>query len=222
MGSIYQRFDTAYKVLRSQGIGAALRETMHKVAIVETYLAYGVSLRAPLPEVRSELPIVVRRATAQDFARFRQMPLPFRRHAEVHDAFGLDQCYLAMVADDIAFLVWIYYPNEQHLQPTTWRRLRPDEAEIANGITLPSFRGKGVYPRVMSTLLHKLKDEGYHYVYGYIESDNVPSRRGILKVGFRVIGRSWRVRLFYHYQRDPAAGIYIHGPCARGELDNAE
>jgi RimJ/RimL family protein N-acetyltransferase len=218
MVGIFKRLGNAYDLLRAQGPGALLREAVRKLGVLETYLAYGIELRGLLPEVHSELAISVRKATAADFERFRTMPPPFPRHAQVRERFGLDQCYIAMVGGDIAHLVWLYYPDEQDRQPTRWLRLKPGEAEIANGITLPQFRGKRVYPFVMYTLLRKLRDEGYRYVYGYIEADNLPSRRGIDKVGFKLIGRSWRLRFFYHYLRDPAAGIYIHGPCARNKL----
>jgi RimJ/RimL family protein N-acetyltransferase len=218
MVDISKKFDNACDLLRTHGTGALIREAVRKVGVLETYLGYGINLRAPLPEVRSDLVISVRKVSAADFERFRKMPPPFPRHAQVHERYGLDQCYVATVGDEIAHVVWLYYPDEQDRQPTRWLKLRPDEAEFAIAQTLPQFRGRRVYPHVFHELLCRLRDEGYLYAYAYIEPDNIPSRRGIDKVGFKLIGRSWRLRFFYHYARDPAAGIYIHGPCARRRL----
>jgi RimJ/RimL family protein N-acetyltransferase len=209
------KVEGACRLLRSGGVGALLRELGQRVATVETYLAYRVELDRPLPPLDSSPPLAVRRATEADFARFRSAPRPLSRHAEFRDQFGLDQCYLGLVDDELAHVAWIYYPHEQHLQPTRFRRLAAGEACIANCVTLPAFRGRGVYPALLQALLTRLRDEGYLRCYMYVEVENLASQRGVGKAGFRPVGRSWRVRLFYHYHRDPAAGIYVPGPDRR-------
>lgn len=208
-----RKLSLAYTESRSKGLRAVGKDAIHKIATIETYLAYRVDLHQPLPKLPVLLPISVRRADEEDFTRFRTMPYPFKRHAQFRDKFGIDQCYLALVKDQIANLCWIYYPHEQDRHPTPFRILRSDEAALANSVTLPQFRGMGVFPHMLQALCRKLRDEGYRYCYGYADAENMPSRMTVMETGFVLVGRSWRLRFFYH--KDPAAGIYIRGRCPR-------
>jgi L-amino acid N-acyltransferase YncA len=212
VANLKRKLHTAGEVFRKEGLSPFLREAIRKVGVVETYLAYGIDLSLPLPLPPQQVPLTVRRATVEDFVRFRAMPPPFRRHAEVYEKFGLNQCYLGLVDGEIAHIAWLYYPHERKRHPTRFCRLKSDEVAIANVVTVSPYRGKGVYPYVVHTLLSKLQNEGYRCCYIYIDGENVPSQRGIIKAGFKQVGRSWRIRLFHHYRKDPGAGIYIQGP----------
>ena len=213
--AVRARVNGAYRLWRSDGLGALLREATARVGTVETYLAYRVDLRRPLPALAEQPALEVRRATEADFARFRDADRPLSRHAEFRDRFGLDACYLGFMGGDLAHVAWIYYPNEQHLHPTRFRRLAPTEVCIANCVTMPGFRGRGVYPALLQALLARVRDEGYRDCYMYVEKENAASQRGVMKAGFHPAGRSWRLRLFVHRRRDPASGIYIPGPAGR-------
>jgi ribosomal protein S18 acetylase RimI-like enzyme len=140
------------------------------------------------------------------------MPHPFARHAQFHDRFGIEECYLAYCRDKIAHLAWIYYPDQAKKHPTPFRILRPGEAAIANCVTLPEFRGRGIYPAVVRNLLQELRKQGYRRCYMYIERENIASQRGVSKIGFTPVGKTWRLRFFFH--ADPAAGIYLRGRCS--------
>jgi RimJ/RimL family protein N-acetyltransferase len=207
------KLQSAYDVLRSAGVSGLLKELSAKVVTVETYLAYHLDLRGVPPDPNGEIVVAVRRAQDADYREFRRLPAPFPRHAEFRDKFGLDQCYIGFLNHEIAHLAWIYYPHEAMRHPTPFRRLRPDEVAIANCVTLPAFKGRGVYPAVLRQLLAQLQSEGYRQCFMYIDAGNNPSQRGVIKVGFKPVGRSWRVRFFFH--KDPAAGIYIRGACSR-------
>jgi len=208
-----RKFQNAYDVLRSAGVGGLLKELTAKVVTVEHYLAYHLKLSEVPPNRTGEIAIAVRRAQDADFSDFRRLPAPFPRHAEFRDKFGLDQCYIGVLDKEIAHLAWIYYPHEAKRHPTPFRRLRPDEVAIANCVTLPAFRGRGVYPAVLRQLLAQLQSEGYRHCFMYIDAGNDPSQRGVMKMGFKPVGRSWRMRFFFH--KDPADGIYIRGACSR-------
>jgi len=210
-----RKFQTVCEVMRRSGVSGLLRELTAKIVTVECYLAFRVQLREVSPDADCEISVALRRAQDADFGRFRGLPAPFPRHAEFREKFGIDQCYIGFVNDDIAHLAWIYYPHDSKHQPTRFRRLRSDEVAIANCVTLPAFRGRGVFPAVLRQLLAKLKSEGYRHCYSYIEVGNAPSQRAVAKVGFRPVGKSWRVRFFFF--RDPAAGIYVRGTCSTAD-----
>ena len=57
---------------------------------------------------------------------------------------------------------------------------------------LPEFRGRGIYPRMLQSLITSLLAEGLESVYIDCKIWNQPSIRGIEKAGFEYIGTSWR------------------------------
>jgi RimJ/RimL family protein N-acetyltransferase len=211
--AVLRKLHTAGRMLRSGELSELIRSLSGKLLTVETYLAYRIDLAGVPPQPANNLPLALRRAVDADFRSFRNLPAPFPRHAEFREKFGLDQCYIGTIDGEIAHLAWIYYPGESNRHPTRFRRFRSDEVAIANCVTLPRFRGKGVYPAVIRQLLPQLRSEGYRYCYMYIDVENLASRRGVEKVGFAPAGKSWRVRCFFH--RDPASGIYLRGVCRR-------
>lgn len=210
--SMARRVHSALLLLSENGPSALLRALSRKIAIVETYIAFRVDLVNDLPPFAAAAPLEFRRATREDFARFRAMPHPFTRHAQFYDRFGIEECYIALCRGKIAHLAWVYYPDQAKKHPTPFRILRPDETAIANCVTLPEFRGQKIYPAVVRHLLQVLKEQGYGRCYMYIETGNFASQRGVAKIGFKPVGKTWRVRLFFH--SDPAAGIYLRGRCS--------
>lgn len=202
------------QAIREEGPLRVAREVAERLARIETYLAYGVDLSVERPPLPARVPIVLRPATEEDFQRYRAATGPLRRQAAVRDHFGLTRLHLAFSGAELAHFCWVYYPHEQRLQPTQFRRLRPDEVAIANIYTFDSFRGCGIMPCVLRQLFAQLRAEGFRYCLIYIEPDNTPSRKAATKAGGIVVGRSWRVRFFYH-RGDPADGIYVKGPCRR-------
>lgn len=177
-------------------------------------LANAVDLSMDRPPFPALVPLTLRFATEDDFQRFRDSTGPLRRQAAIRDHFGLTRCCLVFSGAELAHFCWIYYPHEQRLQPTQFRSLRRDEVAIANIYTFDAFRGCGIMPSVLRQLFVQLRSEGYRYCLIYIEPDNGPSRSAASKAGGAVVGRSWRIRGFYH-RGDPANGIYIKGPCRR-------
>lgn len=57
-------------------------------------------------------------------------------------------------------------------------------------ITLPPWRGLGIYPRLLQAILH-LEEAAERFWVGH-DAPNLPSRRGILKAGFQEVGRVHR------------------------------
>jgi GNAT superfamily N-acetyltransferase len=63
----------------------------------------------------------------------------------------------------------------------------PDgNAYLWDFVTLPEFRGRGVYPHLLQTIVAQTPDVERFWI-GY-EAHNLASERGIAKAGFRVVG----------------------------------
>jgi ribosomal protein S18 acetylase RimI-like enzyme len=82
----------------------------------------------------------------------------------------------------------------------------PCEAALFDFLTLPEFRGRGLYTNALRYLVRKLQKAGKHSVYIAVDPNNVHSVRGIEAAGFsRVLCISRRRILgFAFISRTPA------------------
>ncbi len=73
-------------------------------------------------------------------------------------------------------------------------------------VTFPKFRGMGIYPKVLGTIVNTL-DDGDRTFYIAVDRDNKPSVRGIEKAGFFRIGSVRISKVFkrYHLQTNQSA-----------------
>lgn len=83
----------------------------------------------------------------------------------------------------IGHVSWIYYKDD----PNRIIELNDDEGEIKYSLTLPQFRGKGIYPATLVKIQRHLKEHGYKRVFICVKEDNIPSIKGIEKAGFNFV-----------------------------------
>jgi GNAT superfamily N-acetyltransferase len=69
----------------------------------------------------------------------------------------------------------------------------PGERYLWDFVTLPDFRGRGLYPLLLQDIIRRQWQEASWFWIGH-ETHNEASRRGILKAGFRLAGRVWWLR----------------------------
>ena len=69
----------------------------------------------------------------------------------------------------------------------------PDERYLWDFVTLPAYRGRGLYPLLLQEIVRRQMPEAEWFWIGHAP-DNRASARGILKAGFRPAGRVWRLR----------------------------
>jgi len=62
----------------------------------------------------------------------------------------------------------------------------PGDGYLWDFVTLPAWRGHGVYPRLLQAILAEARDVERFWI-GY-EARNLASARGIQKAGFRIVG----------------------------------
>jgi ribosomal protein S18 acetylase RimI-like enzyme len=79
-------------------------------------------------------------------------------------------------------------------------RLRRHEAEITHCVTLPEFRGRQIYPYVISYLFDVARSRGIREIFMVTKRDNIASQQGILKAGLtRRRGRTYMLRILHVY-----------------------
>lgn len=112
-----------------------------------------------------------------------------------------DLCWLAFVGGRLAHQTWTSTTRAFIPQVCYERRLAPDEVYFYDCVTVPDFRGRGLYPAavVMSARRH-LPLGRTRAVLGILRH-NDPSHRGAAKAGFRAefdhvfrkcLGMSWQ------------------------------
>jgi len=71
----------------------------------------------------------------------------------------------------------------------------PNDAYVGDCFTLDTRRGRGVYPCGLAALGRSLRTEGKTRLYLFVERENLPSIRSVLKAGFRPVAvcSVWRV-----------------------------
>jgi RimJ/RimL family protein N-acetyltransferase len=67
--------------------------------------------------------------------------------------------------------------------------MTPDCVVISHSVTIPEYRGKGLYPAILKEVIHELADQGFKRFYIDCADWNRPSNRVIERIGFSLIGR---------------------------------
>jgi len=84
-------------------------------------------------------------------------------------------------------------PDNDRIRPPHLVKLRHGEGEITYCVTLPEFRGRQIYPFVISRLFQEARARGIREIFMVTRSGNVASQQGILKAGLT----RERGRIFY-------------------------
>ena len=88
-------------------------------------------------------------------------------------------------------------PDGDGIKPPRLVGLRPGEAEITYCVTLPEYRGRQIYPFVISRLFQEARARGIREIFMVTRSGNIASQRGILTAGLaRVRGRIFFLRIY--------------------------
>ena len=83
----------------------------------------------------------------------------------------------------IGHISWVYYRGD----PNRIIDLAVDEGEIKYALTLPQFRGRGIYPAALIRIQRFLQENGCKRIFICVKEDNRPSIRGIEKAGFKFL-----------------------------------
>jgi len=161
----------------------------------ERTLIYCVSLQEPdaidrngvdlAPIVKGELPELER-------ARKQLERVPWEFMCDVYD--GVKEFFVFKDAGNgtLGHISWLYYDGD----PNQTLGLGPRECEVRFCLTLPEYRGRGLYPGALRAIQRYLKRRGYEKCFICVRDDNRSSIRGIEKSGFRLAGRTRLRKIF--------------------------
>jgi GNAT superfamily N-acetyltransferase len=150
----------------------------------ERLLVYARSLDDIALDARAGEGAVVVKGTAADLERTRGRlrPVPWEFQCDVYD--GVRDFFVHRDDGEVGHISWLYYAGD----PNRFLRLGDAECEVKFCLTLPQFRGKGLYPTALREIQRYLKRQGYKRCFICVRDNNLPSIQGIEKAGFQRVG----------------------------------
>lgn len=164
----------------------------------ERILIYCISLQGSDVVDRDEadpFPVVKGELADLEGARKALQRVPWEFMCHVYD--GVSDCFVFKDAEEgtIGHISWLYYSGD----PNQTLRLGARECEVRFCLTLPEYRGRGLYPAALEEIQRYLKARGFERCFICVNEDNRSSIRGIEKSGFRLAG-STRIRKVFGFQ----------------------
>lgn len=104
---------------------------------------------------------------------------------------GVKEFFVYKENGEIGHISWIYFKRD----PNRLLLLADEECEVKFCMTLPQYRGRGIYPTALIKIQTYLKETGYRRAFICVKDDNTSSIRGIEKSGFSSISRITLVKL---------------------------
>jgi RimJ/RimL family protein N-acetyltransferase len=167
----------------------------------ERILVYCISLqKSDTVDGSASSPFAIVKGELADLERARKKleRIPWELKCDIYD--GVKDFFIFRDTQNgaIGHISWLYYKNDANRT----LRLGDKECEIMFCLTLPEFRGKGLYPSALQGIQRYLKGRGYEKCFICATDDNLASIRGIEKSGFRLVGRT-RLRKIFGFQISP-------------------
>jgi L-amino acid N-acyltransferase YncA len=190
-------------------VGATARHSLKlaraQLHLVEEHVWYELDVAGERP--RRELPPEVRLVKAGDdrldgaVEMGQHLDEIRRRRAAGNDL------WLAEDDGGPLFRCWIYRDRAPVLAaPGGWLAIPDAAVVLEDSATTPRARGRGIAPGAWTAIADSLRDEGLAHMLTKVGVHNEPSRKAVVKSGFREIGVMRLVK---------------HGPHKRTTLDRA-
>ncbi|MCD6305601.1 MAG: peptidoglycan bridge formation glycyltransferase FemA/FemB family protein [Deltaproteobacteria bacterium] len=123
---------------------------------------------------------VIRKGCLSELSAVRKHSAALPWEFSCHRFDGVTDFFIAIVKGQIQHISWIYYQGD----PNRFIQLGPRDAEIKYSLTLPEFRGRGLYAQALKAISRHLIQKGFRNIFICVDAANQASIRGIEKAGF--------------------------------------
>ena len=103
-------------------------------------------------------------------------------------------CYIGFWKGEPAHITWVATGGER--EPRTGYRARPGSAYVFDSLTLPEFRGFGIYSCVLEKVCQDAKGAGIAFAEAVVLEGNEASLKAFRNAGFRPTERLTGLKLF--------------------------
>jgi ribosomal protein S18 acetylase RimI-like enzyme len=167
----------------------------------ERYVLYTAETgEVPTPEPRAG--VVLEKLSDEDLAGLPTGRKELREHVERFRRVGYNDAYAVSCDGKLAHISWLITPDHDCGNAVRNVKLRDGEAEITHCVTLPEFRGQGLYPYAIGHLCRVSRERGIRRIFMITNVRNRASQRGMEKAGLVRRGRITRWTFAYlpeHY-----------------------
>ena len=181
-----KKLGTAYNLLRNNPSGLA-----HEILRLEQLYVYSVdpaTVTGPTELTGAELiklsDEVLNSLSNKD--EIAEQAVRFKR-------LGFNEAYGVYYNGELAHISWMI--THERDSRGSFLSLKSGEAEITHCVTLPQFRGLGIYPYAIRKLCQLAAAKGIKKVFMITNVSNIPSQRGILRAGLALTGKIIRTNL---------------------------
>lgn len=112
----------------------------------------------------------------------------FTYQREAMEVLDASAAYGVYKGGELASLCWLMTEELDRRLDVRLVRLGPGEVEIAKALTLPEYRGRGLYPLAIRSVCRVARAQGARRVFMITQWGNATSRRGIEKAGLGRLG----------------------------------
>ncbi len=98
-----------------------------------------------------------------------------------------DKCYVTIYGDKVISYHWVQFSGEHFVQQAgKYMNINYLECYIYHVRVLDKFRGNRVNSYVYSKILEECRSNGFHKVWIYTNFKNIPNRKGLENLGFKI------------------------------------
>lgn len=95
-----------------------------------------------------------------------------------------EECYAAKWKNEIVSYCWFSSQAVYVTEIGKYLQVQEKEIYLYDAATRADWRGKGLYPLLLTRILEQVSRRGLNKAFIFTDSLNVPSQKGILKAGF--------------------------------------
>ncbi len=139
-------------------------------------------------------------------------------HSKIEKYGDAKGAYIYRQDNRIAHISWMINRDQERINEERNILLKENEAEVTHCYTLPEFRGKGIYPRMIRFMIGKAFLEGYSSLHMITSIKNKSSQRGMEKAGLVRSNRIYRIRYLKFFKISPIMVIRPHRVLFNGGL----
>jgi ribosomal protein S18 acetylase RimI-like enzyme len=190
-GSVKKKLFTTLRLLRHDRRGL-LR---HLLGRVERYVVYSTDPRAiQASDIEGA---VLKKLSDEELASLPVDQDFLKEQVERLSRLGFNDAYGVYYKDQLAHISWLITSEHDRVIKPRNVKLKAGEAEITNCVTLPEFRGLGLYAFAIRSLCEVAAGAGAKRVFMITNVNNLASQRGMQKAGLSSHGKILRVAFSY-------------------------
>lgn len=128
---------------------------------------------------------------------------------------GFRDCYVARIADseELCYVQWLISSTDDHAMKNGFAsrlpRLKEDEILVENAFTFEKYRGKRIMPSVVVKLAEIARNKGFKRMLVYVREDNMASKKGFERAGFRPLEQVFELKLLFSTTRKTGLAIEL-------------